>query len=169
MKLNQNQMGRIRRGFTQNPFSLFLLCLMVIAWAGCKPDAKQAAEVKTDAGKTNAGSAQATDDRQVAGSYTLVSVDGKKVPCTLQHEGQSPTIKSGVFVLNSDGTCSSKIEFSLPNGKDASQEVKATFTREGQKLTMKWQGAGMNTGSVEGDTFTMLNEGMTFVYSIAKR
>jgi len=27
----------------------------------------------------------------------------------------------------------------------------------------------MNTGSVEGDTFTMLNEGMTFVYSIAKR
>ena len=29
---------------------------------------------------------------------------------------------------------------------------------------MKWQGAGMTIGTVEGDTFTMDNEGMVFVY-----
>ena len=29
---------------------------------------------------------------------------------------------------------------------------------------MQWQGAGMTTGTVEGNTFTMENEGMVFVY-----
>ena len=29
---------------------------------------------------------------------------------------------------------------------------------------MKWQGAGLTTGTVEGNTFTMDNEGMLFVY-----
>jgi hypothetical protein len=49
-------------------------------------------------------------------------------------------------------------------GRDAAIEVKATYTRDGQKLTMQWQGAGRTIGSVEGDTFTMNNEGMVFAY-----
>jgi hypothetical protein len=49
-------------------------------------------------------------------------------------------------------------------GRDAAIEVKATYTREGPKLTMKWQGAGTTIGTVEGDIFTMNNEGMVFAY-----
>jgi hypothetical protein len=49
-------------------------------------------------------------------------------------------------------------------GMAAPIEVKATYTREGNKLTMKWQSGGMTIGTVEGDTFTMSNEGMVFVY-----
>jgi hypothetical protein len=30
---------------------------------------------------------------------------------------------------------------------------------------MKWKGAGMTTASVEGDTLTMNNEGLLFVYT----
>jgi hypothetical protein len=44
------------------------------------------------------------------------------------------------------------------------REVKATYTRQGSKLTMQWEGAGMTTGTVEGDMFTMNNEGMVFSY-----
>ena len=67
----------------------------------------------------------------------------------------------GIFIINADGTCSSKMSLA---GRDKAIEVKATYTREGPKLTMKWQGAGMTIGSVEGDTFTMNNEGMLLVY-----
>jgi hypothetical protein len=91
----------------------------------------------------------------------LVTVDGNKVPCTVQHEGHTMTINSGSFIINADGTCSSKMSLA---GRDTPIEVKATYTREGPKLTMQWQGAGMTIGTVEGDTFTMNNEGMVFAY-----
>jgi hypothetical protein len=139
-----------------HPLLYLLPLLMVSVWVGCKPEAKPTADT------TSVGTAAA--DINPVGTYNLVSVDGKKVPCTLQHEGQSPTINSGVFTINADRTCSSKVDFSLPSGGKTSREVKATYTREGSKLTMKWEGAGMTTGTIEGDTFTMNNEGMIFAY-----
>ena len=148
-KLNREQ-GRATRHFLQ----LCLLPLfMVTVWAGCKQEAKVAADTKTVA-------ATAADINPV-GTYALVTVNGNKVPCTVQHEGHTMTIKSGGFIINADGTCSSKMSL---EGRDAPIEVKATYTREGPKLTMKWQGAGMTIGSVEGDTFTMNNEGMVLAY-----
>ena len=71
---------------------------------------------------------------------------------------------SGVFTINADGTCSSKIVFSMPSGGDSTREVKASYTRQGSTLTMKWEGAGMTTGTVTNNTFTMDNEGMIFAY-----
>ena len=126
---------------------------MVLVCAGCKQEAKVAADTKTVA-------ATAADINPV-GTYALVTVDGNKVPCTVQHEGHTMTINSGSFIINADGTCSSKMSLA---GRDAAIEVKATYTREGPKLTMQWQGAGMTIGTVEGDTFTMNNEGMVFAY-----
>ena len=93
-----------------------------------------------------------------------MSVDGKQVPCALTHEGTTLTVKSGVFTISGDGTCSSKIIFSVPSNGDVNREVKATYTRQGAKLTMKWEGAGITMGTVEGNTFTMDNQGMTFTY-----
>jgi hypothetical protein len=49
-------------------------------------------------------------------------------------------------------------------GRDAGIQVKATYTQAGSKLTMKWQRAGMTIGSVEGNMFTMNNEGMVLAY-----
>ncbi len=91
----------------------------------------------------------------------LVTVDGNKVPCTVQHEGHAMAVKSSAFIISADGPCSSKITL---DGRDTAMEVKATYTREGQKLTMKWQGAGMTIGTVQGDMFTMDNERMVFAY-----
>jgi hypothetical protein len=107
---------------------------------------------------------KAADAVNPTGNYTLLSVNGSPAPCTLTHEGMSLSIKTGVFIINSDGTCSSKITFSIPSKEDVSREVKATYKLEGAKLTMKWEGAGTTTGDVDGNTFTMNNEGMVFVY-----
>lgn len=99
-----------------------------------------------------------------AGDYTLLSVDGKAVPCALSHEGMTPTIKSGLFSISTNGTCLSRITFSLPQQKDMVREVKATYTINGADLTMQWEGAGMTMGHVDGKQFTMTNEGMVFSY-----
>jgi hypothetical protein len=103
-------------------------------------------------------------DIDPAGTYALVSVDGKQVPAVINHEGRTLTIKSGAFTINGDGTCSSKMNFSVASRGNASREVKATYTREGTKLTLKWEGAGVTMGKIDANTFTMDNEGMVFAY-----
>jgi hypothetical protein len=154
MKSEQNELnGEQGRAMRHLPQLCLLPLFMVMVCAGCKQEAKVAADTKTIA-------APAADTNPV-GTSALVTVDGNKVPCTVQHEGHTMTINSGSFSINADGTCSSKMFLA---GRDAAIEVKATYTREGPKLTMQWQGAGTTTGTVEGDTFTMDNEGMVFVY-----
>jgi|ERR1019366_3457595 hypothetical protein len=154
MKTKQNKWNGEQGQATRHFLQLCLLpLLMVLVCAGCKQESKVAADTKTVAA--------AAADINPVGTYALVTVDGNKVPCTVQHEGHTMTINSGSFIINAEGTCSSKMSL---EGRESAIEVKATYTREGQKLTMKWQGAGMTIGTIEGNTFTMGNEGMVFVY-----
>ncbi len=111
-----------------------------------------------------AQAAAGSDNGDIAGVYALVSVNGTKVPMTLEHEGAKLVIRSGAFTINADGTCVSKMVFVPPPGQEVTREVKATYTRQGSKLTMQWEGAGITEGAVEGDTFTMNNEGMVLAY-----
>jgi hypothetical protein len=134
------------------PFTLLFpgLCLLaaslMLAVGGCKPAADGNASLDP------------------AGVYTLVSVDGKNVPCSLTHEGVALTVKSGVFTINADGTCRSQVTFTVPARGDMDQEVKATYTRHGAELTMQWERAGTTLGIVGNNTFTMTNEAMVFAY-----
>ncbi len=111
-----------------------------------------------------AHAAAASDNADIAGVYTLVSVNGTAVPMTLDHEGAKLVIRSGAFTINADGTCVSKMVFVPPPGQEVTREVKATYTRQGNKLTMQWEGAGTTEGTVEGATFSMNNEGMVLAY-----
>ena len=147
MKQKLIELNGEKRRATRHLYRLCLLPLfMVVGWAGCKQPAKVVAE---------------TDS---VGTYALVSVDGNKVPCTLQHEGHTLTIKSGSFIISPEGTCNSRVVFSPPSGGDTTRDVKATYTRQGSELTMKWERAGVTIGTVEGDTFTMENEGQILLY-----
>lgn len=98
------------------------------------------------------------------GRYVLVSVNGNDVPTSVSHGGVSVMVNSGVFEIDADGTCRSKTVFVPPSGSEIEREVAATYKRDGSTLTMKWEGAGMTVGTLEGGTFTMDNEGMVFVY-----
>jgi hypothetical protein len=147
MKTNSIATNVVLETSTSRILALGLLALLLLlALTGCKNTASTNAEIHP------------------AGVYTLVSVDGKSVPCDLTHEGASPTIKSGVFTVNADGTCRSLITFALPERGDMSREVKATYTRAGAELTMRWEGAGTTKGQLNGNQFTMNNEGMIFSY-----
>ena len=98
------------------------------------------------------------------GIYTLITVNGSEVPTAIFHGDVEMQVYSGIFTINTDGTCNSKVNFGAPSGDQITRNVKATYTRAGSVLTMQWEGAGMTTGTVDGDTFAMDNEGMTFVY-----
>ena len=99
-----------------------------------------------------------------SGVYHLVAVDSQTVPCTLTHEGAAITVKSGTLTINTNGTCLSLTTFSVAGHPEIHREVKATYTVNGAELTMKWERAGTTKGKVDGDTFTMNNEGMVFSY-----
>ena len=113
---------------------------------------------------TRATGAESSAPTDIAGVYTLVAVNGANVPATLEHDGAKLVIRSGAFTINADGTCHSKMVFLPPSGPEATRKVNATYTRRGPKLLMQWEGAGITDGTVEGDTFTMNNEGMVLFY-----
>lgn len=106
----------------------------------------------------------ASDGVDPTGVYALVSVDGKQVPASISHDGVTLQVLSGTFIIHADGTCSSKTVFVPPAGTEVAREVTATYTMDGSKMTMEWKGAGKTVGTIQGDTFTMDNEGMLFVY-----
>ncbi len=110
------------------------------------------------------GGPRAESAADFAGTYTLVSVNGKAVPCEVMHDKIPMTIKSGRFTIAADGTCRSLMNFAVSQRDNLSRETTATFTQTGGRLTMKWKGAGTTRGEVEGDTFTMMNEGMKLLY-----
>jgi hypothetical protein len=98
------------------------------------------------------------------GTYSLIAVGGKSVPCPVQHEG-SPLVKSGSFTFGADHTCVSTVTFAIPQRtEDVVRTVKATYTRKGDELTFRWEGAGMTKGQLQGNRFSMNNEGIVFEY-----
>ena len=123
-----------------------LTMMLLLALTGCK----------------NAGPHTANVD--ATGVYTLVGVNGKPVPCETKHGDTPMTIKSGVFTINANGTCSSLMIFSVAGQADVQRNVKATYTQDGAELTMKWERAGTTRGKVDGNNFTMPNEGMVLSY-----
>ncbi|MEI7658675.1 MAG: hypothetical protein WCK33_11480 [Phycisphaerae bacterium] len=114
-------------------------------------------------------SRHATDEPiDAAGTYTLMTVDGKAVPATISHEDATIRVMSGSFTINAGGTCSTKTELVGPRGGQLTREVNATYTQsrtEGVvKFTMRWEGFGTTVGTSDGTTFTMDNEGLLWVY-----
>jgi hypothetical protein len=99
-----------------------------------------------------------------AGDYQLVSVNGKLVPCIVSHEDHEVMVKSGLFTISTNATCRSQSVFCIVGYRDVHRVVDATCTVSGTNLTMRWKGAGVTKGTIEGGTFTMNNEGMIFVY-----
>jgi len=126
--------------------------LLLLALTGCR------------SGENGTAGASSAGSTNLAGNYTLVSVNGKPVPCVVSHEGQDVTVKSGAFGIRADGTCTSTSVFSVAGHPDVNRVGEAAYTVSGFELTMRWKGAGMTKGTVNGDVFTMNNEGMIFVY-----
>ncbi len=143
------------------PILVLVACALLV---GCKRAQVAPATQQTPASAV----AEAARPSDISGTYTLVSINGNALPYTMTHEPPGVTVTSGSFTISADGKCVSKMAFTVPSGETMNREVNAAWTRDGAKLTMVWQGAGTNTGTIEGDTFTMENEGQLFTYRKAR-
>lgn len=110
------------------------------------------------------GVVDSVERNDIAGIYYLVAVDGSAVPGTVSHDGVPLEVRAGTFIISADGTCFSRMHFVPPGGEEMIREVRAQYTREGSRLIMQWENAGMTEGTVEGETFVMDNHGMIFQY-----
>jgi len=152
--MRTTSLGSWQRPNTRRWLGLGLVSALIIAGgAGCKPGTIPTSQVKS--------ATSDTEGKSPVGEYTLTSVDGNKIPCTLEHEGHTVTIQAGGFRINADGTCGSRMTIA---GMERPIEVRATYIVEGSRLKMMWQGAGTTVGTYDGDTFTMNNEGMVLAY-----
>lgn len=143
-----------------------ILCALTacVLLSGCK-------RAESSRPATPASSPAAADDTKppdIAGTYTLVSINGTPLPFTVTHEGPGIRVTSGTFTIRPDGTCATLTAFVMPSGQAQSREVSATYVRDGSRLTMQWQGAGVTNGTVDGETFTMDNEGQLFLFRKAR-
>ncbi len=102
------------------------------------------------------------------GRYKLVAVNGQSVPASVAHRYAQIKVHSGDFTLRADGTCSTTTTFSAPSAGKDTRVSHCTYERQGASLSMTWQGAGKNTGVIDGETFTMDNHGMEFSYQLVQ-
>jgi hypothetical protein len=100
----------------------------------------------------------------ISGTYALTAISGTALPYTVTHEPPGVRVTWGVFLIQADGTCSTRSTLVLPTGEVVNREVNATWTRAGSTLTMLWEGAGTTTATVAGEVLTMDNEGLVFEY-----
>jgi hypothetical protein len=91
-------------------------------------------------------------------------VNGEPVPANITHEGATLQVRSGNVIINTDGKCSTKTVSVPPSGTDVASEASASYIKEGSRLAMQWENAGMTVGTIQGNTFTMDNEAIVFVY-----
>jgi hypothetical protein len=110
------------------------------------------------------GSAKETENVNPNGIYTLITLDGNTIPATVSEGGHTIQVLSGSFTFDGKGNCISKMTFVPQGGDQQIMEVNATYTMSDSTLTMKWQNAGITTGTINGDIFTMMNEGTKLVF-----
>ncbi|HIK97839.1 MAG TPA: hypothetical protein EYG10_07030 [Gammaproteobacteria bacterium] len=99
-----------------------------------------------------------------SGVYKLVSINDHELPYSPPHAGGAPEVRAGEITLIEDGSFTSAMNYGLPDGKETGREFKGSYSRNGSDFHLKWEGAGTTTASLEGDTFTMNNEGVLFAY-----
>lgn len=147
MKTNSSSFGSAREDYTPRLIAIMLLAFVLLC-------------------ALTRARAQTTNQTAIApsGVYSLVSVDGKTVPCTIDHEGTAMFVQSGTFTISTNGQITSVMTISVGDRKDRRIDTHATYTLRDTELTMKWRNAGTTKGRVAGQTFTMKNEGMTYVY-----
>jgi hypothetical protein len=101
----------------------------------------------------------------LTGVYTLATVDGHQVPARVFHDGITIEVRSGTFTFDADGSCHTQTVFAPAGRAEATRKVSGTYTQAGSKLKMRWTGAGTTTGTLQGNTFTLHNEGMALAYT----
>ncbi len=106
---------------------------------------------------------------RVAGTWRLQTVDGQALPFTLSETGTFKEELTGeVITLLAPGSLTIVTEFRYTDGGTVFAESVpdgGTYAVDGSTVTMTWASDGStSTATVSGDTMTLHDIGLTFVY-----
>lgn len=111
----------------------------------------------------------ATGLDDIAGTYTLQTVDGEGLPAVLEEVGTIflLEITAGSTTLNQDMTCSVVSMFRVTDNGVATNETvtdACTYTFDSGAVTLDVEGLDSASGSITGSTLTVTSDEVVFVY-----
>jgi len=99
------------------------------------------------------------------GNYSLVSLDGRVVPTSIGEAGGEVEILSSILILSTGRKLRMTTTFRpSPGATPVSNEVTGSYTMQGNAFTFSYSNGGGNTGTLNGDTLQMPNEGVVWLY-----
>ncbi len=113
------------------------------------------------------GCGDATGPEAIAGNYALRTINGQDLPFILvQVLSDKIEITAGSVRINSDNTYSTSVTVAITEGGTTTSETgtsTGTYTLNGTAITFTSEGETF-TGSITGNTLTIIDEGLTLVY-----
>ncbi len=116
------------------------------------------------------GDATGTGGTSIFGTYALQTVNGTSLPFVLIQIGNDKIeVTAGSVRLNSDNTYSVSVTFRLTEAGTVTTETDTgagTYTASGSTIQFSDSGDGEGpfTGSISGNTLTIIDEGVAFVF-----
>jgi hypothetical protein len=123
----------------------------------------------------------ALDAMDFQGEYTLVTVNGAKLPASVPVDGAMRLIQSGSASLNYDGSVSAVLNVRQPDGTSAKLESEGSFEvvplgkpvgrfekAPPLRIDLKWKGQGTTIAHLDGQTLTLDRGGAKYAYRYEK-
>ena len=125
---------------------LFVVSALVLLTSGCRK---------------NTSAAKSPD---YTGTYTLDTINGRKLPFNPLPRIAATEFSSGAITLQADGSFTSAISYRTPEGKISKRDASGSYTNAGTSFRLQYTGRGAATATLEGNTFTVNDDDMKLVY-----
>ena len=119
----------------------------------------------------------ALDAMDFQGEYTLVTVNGAKLPASVPVDGSMRLVQSGTAVLNYDGSVGTVLTVREADGTSVKLESAGTFevVPSGKpvgrleqapplRIDLKWKGQGTTIAYLDGQTLTLDRGGAKYAF-----
>jgi hypothetical protein len=111
--------------------------------------------------RKNTSAAKSSD---YTGTYTLDTINGRKLPFNPLPRIAASEFSSGAITLQADGGFVATISQRMSDGKVTKRDRSGSYTKTGSSFRLQYKGAGTATATLEGDTFTVNDGDMKLVY-----
>lgn len=103
----------------------------------------------------------------LAGTYQLISVDGE-LPFVIDDDGTTVTsVTAGTLTLTAAGTMTASLTVTATTSSGTTTEMEGSsgvYTVDGNTITFTFAGEAPDTGTVSGNTVTVMSQGYTLVF-----
>ncbi len=104
----------------------------------------------------------------VAGLYTLQTIDGAPLPWILLEVGANKIeVTAGSVTLNTDRTCSDSITLATTESGNVDSDTATdvcTYTTDGQAITLTYTDNSISVGTIIGSALTITDAGVAFIF-----